>query len=206
MWVIGVVVVGGGGATEVCTATDELTAAGGSGGRCGRGAGADGGGGVSPGTHFTSSTLSKVGNLCSPLTYYLPALGQQPCSKTAADITHNPLCPSDLPARLPGGGGGGDGGGCTASCPLHQRHALQTLYPPDVPLAYLPVCSPQPRTSSTSHWAAVALAHSILPTCLPSCLQDIFYVNFGAWHRKNNADWATFVPALEALGKDYQVN
>lgn len=51
-----------------------------------------------------------------------------------------------------------------------------------------------------------------MPTCLPHCclphsyLQDIFYVNFGAWHRKNNADWATFVPALEALGKDYQVN
>ena len=36
--------------------------------------------------------------------------------------------------------------------------------------------------------------------------QDIFYVNFGAWHRKNNADWANFVPALEALGKDYSQN
>jgi hypothetical protein len=36
-------------------------------------------------------------------------------------------------------------------------------------------------------------------------VQDIFYINFGAWHRKNNADWANFVPALESLGKDYQV-
>jgi hypothetical protein len=35
--------------------------------------------------------------------------------------------------------------------------------------------------------------------------EDLFYINFGAWHRKNNADWATFEPALEALGKDYAV-
>jgi len=49
------------------------------------------------------------------------------------------------------------------------------------------------------------------PTHPPAALQyyyytqDIFYINFGAWHRKNDADWSQFVPALEALGKDYQV-
>jgi hypothetical protein len=41
---------------------------------------------------------------------------------------------------------------------------------------------------------------------MPADAQDIFYINFGAWHRKNSADWATFIPALEALGKDYQVS
>jgi hypothetical protein len=39
---------------------------------------------------------------------------------------------------------------------------------------------------------------------LSAFVQDIFYINFGAWHRKNSADWANFAPALEALGRDYQ--
>jgi hypothetical protein len=35
---------------------------------------------------------------------------------------------------------------------------------------------------------------------------DIFYVNFGVWHKKTDAWKAAFTPALEALGQYYQVN
>eukprot|EP00775_Hariotina_reticulata_P008138 gene8138-8332_t len=35
---------------------------------------------------------------------------------------------------------------------------------------------------------------------------DIFYVNFGVWHKKTDAWKAAFTPALEALGQYYQAN
>jgi hypothetical protein len=62
-----------------------------------------------------------------------------------------------------------------------------------------------------SHWSlqvSLGVRNSLQQLRDPLCsvLQDIFYINFGAWHRKNSADWATFIPALEALGKDYQVS
>eukprot|EP00878_Enallax_costatus_P004577 GHUV01004818.1.p1 GENE.GHUV01004818.1~~GHUV01004818.1.p1 ORF type:complete len:331 (+),score=42.07 GHUV01004818.1:54-995(+) len=34
--------------------------------------------------------------------------------------------------------------------------------------------------------------------------QDIFYINFGVWHKKKPEWYKTFAPALEALGKYYQ--
>lgn len=35
---------------------------------------------------------------------------------------------------------------------------------------------------------------------------DIFYINFGVWHKKRPEWWATLRPSLEALGKDFQAN